>query len=1491
MIPPVPHPREAERLALLRQCDILDTAAEPEFDGLVALASSLAGAPIALVGLIDEHRQWLKGSCGLEISEAPRELTFCAHTIVSPDPMVVVEDARQDPRFAGNPFVTTPSGGVIFYVGIPLNIGPQRLPLGTLCVIDHAPRQLAPETLTQLQILARQVEVLIEMRLRRRELEEALAAKERAEPKAILLAKVAAQVPGMVYQFVQRPDGSSYFPYSSPGISEIYGCTPEAVALSAEPVLDRLHPDDRNAVLASVAASAATLARWGCEYRYCHPDGRTIWLHGNATPERCADGAVLWHGFITDITEHKQSQAIIEREQARFRHLVDGATGYGIFMLDRDGNVQSWNPGAQRIKGYRAEEIIGRHFSCFYPPETQDMCARELNDARQYGRYEDTGWRVRKDGSRFWANVVITPILTNDGALLGFTKITRDISERLEAEESAALLQAIFHAAGHAIIATNPQGIITVFNAAAERMLGWRADAVIGKATPELIHLREELAARAAELSRELGTPITPGFEVLICKPTRLRVADEHEWTYRRKDGSTFPVQLSLTAIRNPDDSIRGYIAIASDLTARRQADSQIRILQDHLQDAIESLDAGFVMYDADEKLVLSNRRYQELYHIPAEALIPGTSYETVIRQSITRDPEYFRHVIGDLSSEQWLAKRMAVIRSTTSALHLQQLGEQWVQVNERRSRSGGYISLRTDITELKRMEAMSRQQAELMRLATTAAGIAVWVLEVASGTLIWDDRMCEMYGYSRAEFPDTYAAWRARVHPDDLAPTEALIAQSLAGATNLSGAFRIILADGEVRHIAAHAAVTRDASGKVLTLTGVNLDITEQVTREERLQQILGALEISTTEAVAARQLAESASRAKAEFLATMSHEIRTPMNGVIGMTSLLLHTKLSGEQREYVDSIRLSGDALLMLINDILDFSKIEAGKLALEPIHFDLRSTLEDVFDLLDATAADKGIDLLLDYPVRLASRLVGDEGRIRQILLNLVSNAVKFTLHGAVVVTVEELGRSADGIGMRLTVSDSGIGMTAEQVARLFQPFIQADASTSRRFGGTGLGLAICGRLTELMHGTIGATSEPGVGSRFTVELTLAPGTATGRDERMQLRGQPVVLIGDRQPGRTVLARTLASLGMVVGEAADAAGAAPLLAQHAGPTLVLLDQHSAGEAVMLLAALHLAPHHLPVLLTGRGERGDTERMADAGFRAYLTRPLRLETLRQALGATLAQQSGGLVTRHSVSGGPALPDQRALERHWRVLLAEDNSINQKVAGRLLELLGCMVDVAANGAEAVKLAESAAYDLILMDCQMPDMDGFAATRAIRAGHGPCRSTIIVALTANAMQQDREECMASGMNDHLAKPITSQALKATLQQWLGNAPVADPNDAAARCRGLLAELTRELGDPDIVRAVVQAFISDAPRYREALTRGTTQGDPAGLERVLHSVRGSALSVGLTTLAQLCQPAEAVCRAGRVPELAEVERQFQSEVDDLQAWLVAGAAG
>ncbi len=680
---------------------------------------------------------------------------------------------------------------------------------------------------------------------------------------------------------------------------------------------------------------------------------------------------------------------------------------------------------------------------------------------------------------------------------------------------------------------------------------------------------------------------------------------------------------------------------------------------------------------------------------------------------------------------------------------------------------------------------------------------------------------------------------------------------------------------------------------------------------RTAELQRANTELTSVNNELAQAHDAALAATRAKSEFLATMSHEIRTPMNGVIGMADLLVETELDAEQRKYAEAIQRSGDALLTIINDILDFSKIEAGRMTLEAVEFDVRAVTEEAVEFLAARAFGKGLELTCLIAPDVPRLVRGDPGRLRQVVTNLIGNAVKFTEQGEVAVRVMKLhdSPSGDQVLLRFEVRDTGIGIPPEGQVKLFRSFSQVDGSTTRKYGGTGLGLAICKQLTEMMGGEIGVQSEVGKGSTFwfTVRLPRVEAMPAPPTHRTDLHGVCACIVDDNPTNRFLVEQYVKSWGMSSVSAGDAPEALAALgaqaASGASCAVAILDWHMPGMDGLALARAIKADPALAgtrlVLLSSFGHKGLEAEARAAGIEAILTKPIRQSQLYESLVAVMtgsrvrpprAPAAAAMPLRPQ--GGAALdPDRAPL-----VLVAEDNQVNQMVAEAALNGLGYRVELVGNGEQAVAAAARGGYAAILMDCQMPVMDGVKATEAIRrqeAARGAA-PVPIVAMTANAMPGDRDICLAAGMDDYLAKPVRAAELQRILTRWVC------PKDAPARHHGApeqgqpadsledapldqqtlaaLRELDRSRGG-GFFATLIERFLDDVPRQIDAVRAAVQMGDAAALERAAHGLKGASGNVGAIRMAAVCavlvEQARADTTEGGAALLLELEAAAQ----------------
>ncbi|WP_423358232.1 PAS domain S-box protein [Pseudomonas citronellolis] len=1088
-------------------------------------------------------------------------------------------------------------------------------------------------------------------------------------------------------------------------------------------------------------------------------------------------GSLLLAALLGATAVSRQRRAQVLEQQARLAAIVESSAD-AIAGKNLQGEITSWNAGAQKLLGYTAEEVLGRQANGLLVPA--ERVAEEEPLLRRVAQGErlppfDTQ-RRHKDGRLIDVSLSASPIRGPHGEVVGTSTTVRDISaqkaaearihelnsglERQVAERTAELaaanrlLSGVLHSASEvSIIATDANGIIRIFNRGAERLLGYRAEELVGQATPQRLHPEDEVATRAAQLGEEYGRPV-PGFRALVQKAED-EGAETREWTYLRKDGSRVPMSLVVTAMRDEAGQVSGYLGIAVDITERKAAEDRLRLAHDQLA------------------------------------------------------------------------------------------------------------------------------------LAAEAAGLGIWWWRPADDTLHWNERMFELY----QQPPElngnglNIGHWRERLHPEDAPATLASLNAAVQGQGNYEPTFRIVRPDGQVRYIQAAARVERDADGTPLRVTGINLDITREREMQASLRQ--------------AKEQADAANAAKSSFLANMSHEIRTPMNAVLGMLFLARQTELNPRQRDYVDKAHSAATALLGLLNDILDYSKIEAGKLLLEEHPFELETLMRDLAVVLSGNLGSKDVEMLFDIDPNLPGSLLGDALRLQQILINLAGNAIKFTDHGQVVVSVRQLGREGERLRLRIGVRDSGIGIGPAQLQSIFDSFTQAEASTTRRFGGTGLGLFICKRLVELMGGRLQVESQLGFGSRFWFDLDLAVVGERPLKAGCAVIDRPLrlLVVDDNPSAAELLLRTCESLGWQADQVSGGMQAVARYREATGQGLsydvVLMDWRMpdldglrAARLIQREAGAHTPPTIIMITAYGREVLADVRDGDTPPFIDFLTKPV---TPRQ-LADSVQQALGGQAAAPAMA--PAADSRRLAGR--RLLVVEDNALNRQVAAELLASEGAEVLLAEGGLEGVEQVchGGVPLDAVLMDVQMPDIDGLEATRRIRAD-GRFAALPILAMTANAAQADREACLLAGMNDHIAKPIDKEhmvnRLLAHLEapQRAREAPPQLPEeDAIVESRDSV--LGRFGGDEKLIHRVLRSFEPEMDKLLGRLDSLRGSGDVSASAGLLHTLKGSAGTMGARALAARCAALEAELL--RTPAEAQADALAALPVDELRQLLAVTLA-
>jgi PAS domain S-box-containing protein len=847
------------------------------------------------------------------------------------------------------------------------------------------------------------------------------------------------------------------------------------------------------------------------------------------------------------------------------------------------------------------------------------------------------------------------------------------------------------------------------------------------------------------------------------------------------------------------------------------------------------------------------------------EYLRNGTPYDVQLRLRNAQSEYRWYRVQG--AAERDAEQRPVRISGAIQDIHLQKLAE----------------------------DALRDAQGRFVR-AVRGAQDGLFDYDLINDAVWFSPRFKRMLGYEENELNVKLADLPTYVHPDDVQRANDIFVRHVRDRVPYDIETRIRKRNGEWLWIRSRAVAEFGRNGRAIRLSGSVQDITEERRAREQLER-------ATAEA-------EAANLAKSTFLATMSHEIRTPMNGIVGMTELLLDTELDRTQREYASIIRGSADSLLHVINDVLDFSKIEAGKLEIDITDMDLRAGIEDVCALMALQAAAKNVEVVLDIRPEVPEFVRGDAQRIRQCLLNLLSNAVKFTQRGEIVVEVCVLAQQEGRSLVQFQVHDTGIGMQPDQVDAIFKPFVQADSSTTRRFGGTGLGLSIVKKLVELMEGSVGADSQAAAGSTFWFVLPLQPIEATGQFARLNVSGlgRRVLVVDDNEANRNVLGAQLSRAGFVSELAADGAAALHVLrravvsgepfdAALVDFQMPAMDGAMFGEIVN--ADSKLSNTRL-ILLSSLDSAGDRSRFSGIGFAAYLAKPVRQRELIRCLQQVLASdarewhlRSQPMVTRNLLSDA-------ARERRYsgRVLVAEDNDVNRKVAQKYLERLGCSVHAVEDGAQCVAAVREQRFDLVLMDMQMPVMDGVEATREIRSAERGGKRTPIVALTANVLPGQLERCLDAGMDDFLGKPLDVERLRDVLERFgfassaLGATASNTVKAAAAHTDDVLDWARIEAiapGDQAFANELLNTFIASTRETLRELRAAAGRGDRNAIVRCAHRLKGASGNIGALRMEQRARDLEATALRIAEPELETELDAFDAEARRIHDAVLATA--
>jgi two-component system, sensor histidine kinase and response regulator len=1023
------------------------------------------------------------------------------------------------------------------------------------------------------------------------------------------------------------------------------------------------------------------------------------------------------------------------------------------------------------------------------------------------------------------------------------------------------------------IILASPKSLVLRANRTLCEMLGYSEEELLGLGLLDLVHPEDApQLLRAADrlFGREL-------------------VRYQLQQRFIRHDKAVIWTKITASLLTNPEGRPLYALAIIEDVTDQKRAERTLEENERRFRTLIEKSSDALSLFDANGQFLwdANSATHRHLGYTP-EDLIGRTALDLLHPEDREPMAETFRQILAQPDQSPTQVYRL---RAKTGEYH-------WMEGTATNLLADPVIRAvvitERNITERKNAEESIRKSEERFQLIARATNDTIWDWDLDTNRVWWNEGIKSVFGYPAEAVDNDGHWWDQHIHPEDqeriLGGQRAVIDQ---GGHFWSDEYRYRRADGSYADVYDRAYVTRDAQGRAIRMIGAMMDITSRKQAEKELAH--------------ARDEAVEVARLKSEFLANISHEVRTPLNGIIGMTVLLDDSELHPEQRNFVETIKTCSEVLLRIINDILDFSKMEAGKICFEALDFNLRQTVESTIEVLADRADRKHVELVLLIDANVPVQLRGDPGRLRQILMNLVVNAIKFTEHGEVIVRVALENESETQVDLGFTVKDTGVGIPPNAMPYLFQAFSQVDGSTTRRYGGTGLGLAISKNIVEMMGGQIGVQSTPGQGSTFwfTVRLQKQPHACPmAQVAPSRLSGLRILVVDDNEANRNLLAQQASFFGMRPTAAGDGPEALQILraavANNQPYPLAILDLQMAEMDGLTLAQLiktdpSLADTRL-LLLTSRISRNDTSIFRAAGIGSFMLKPVKQQELFDRISGLMASPSQHetrfWLNRHSgPATSPQLPRQPSA-KPVHVLVAEDNPINQRVAVALLAKLGYQAEAVASGPEVLHALEAVAYDVVFMDCQLPELDGFETTREIRrrelADPNSRRRVHIIAMTAYALRGARDECLAAGMDDYLTKPVRIESLLEALNRISANdlppaeidPPPPSPGDDILDPTVIEGFKGLQLPHhPNPARELIDLFLQDAPARIREMDRAAARYDAHQLERIAHSLRGSASSIGAMLLSRRCGEVEEKAAARALQEATHSLSHLKADFD------------